>query len=130
MAAVEPNDEAITALREELRAIRLSTAAEQVGKDYDLHDPTDVMAMVRHAKVDVFDADHNVDRERLEEVVSDFVSEHPHYRKSSRSHAPTPAFSGGRPRQLTRRDLETLTPEDVNRARDAGLLNNLLTGRG
>ena len=42
---------------------------------------------------------------------------------------PVIPFRKGRPQQLTREDLKTMTPEEINKARRGGHLADLLAGK-
>ena len=96
-----------------------------------LADPTDALTFIDRTEFVVGD-DGSVDADAIADAVADLVSKKPYL--AARREDPGPGSADGgardvsRPRQWTRDDLAGKTPEQINEAREKGLLSELLAG--
>jgi hypothetical protein len=97
-------------------------------------DPEDAVTGLDSSKY--VNADGDVDTEAIKSDLADLLKRKPHWAKepTSRTPAPNPAqgSSGGGAagvKQLTRADMERMTPQEVVEAQNKGQFDNLLAGR-
>ncbi|MFE5544569.1 hypothetical protein ACFQ71_12205 [Streptomyces sp. NPDC056534] len=112
------------------RIIRAEVKAAAAGK---LADPADAY---RFLDLDTFEVDNdgNVDSEEIAEAIDDLIKNKPYL-----AAAPAKRFQGtgdggaarkaSRPKQLTRADLKSMTPEAIDKAREDGRLDDLMGGQ-
>lgn len=94
-----------------------------------LNDPADAFKFLDLEQFEV-DDDGNVDEELMAEAIAELVTEKP-YLAAQGSRKQRGTADGGvrgkaRPSQLTRADLARMSPEEINKARSEGRLNNIL----
>lgn len=99
-----------------------------------LADPSDATVFINPADFVVGD-DGDIDRDALAGAIQSLVTSKPHLAVRE---TPTPRVSGSadggardasRPRQWTREDLRTHTPQEIEDARVQGLLDDVLAGK-
>ncbi len=125
--AVRRNAEQAALSKANARIIRAEVKAAAAGK---LADPADAYKFLDLDQFEV-DDDGNVDSEEVAEAIEDLIKSKPYL-----AAAPAKRFQGtgdggaarkaGRPKQLTERDLKTMTPEQIVKAQDAGQLDDYL----
>lgn len=94
-----------------------------------LNDPADAFKFLDLEQFEV-DDDGNVDEELMASAIAELVEQKP-YLAAQGSRKPRGTADGGprgksRPSQLTRADLARMSPDQINKARDEGRLNDLL----
>ena len=118
--------EALAKANERILAAELRAAA--TGK---LADPSDALTFIDRTSFEVGD-DGSVDASAISDAISDLVSKKPYLAARSEDQGPGSADGGARdvsrPRQWTRADLAGKTPTQIEEARVAGLLNDVLSG--
>ncbi len=108
------------------RIIRTELRAASTGK---LADPNDVIKFLDLSQF-ALDAEGNVDEEEIGWAIDDLVKRKPYLAAQSQP-TQSPSFDGGprkesRPDQLSRADLKSMTSDQIEAARLAGRLNDML----
>jgi hypothetical protein len=112
------------------RILKSEIRAAAAGK---LADPADALA---HLDLSSFEVDENgdVDAAEISDAITDLLTRKPYLAANGR-----PVFQGSGdggaarkasgPSQLTRQDLQSMTPEAIHKAKAEGRLKNLLSGK-
>lgn len=123
--AVDPKiTEALQKANDRIRRSEVKAAA--AGK---LADPSDAYKFLDLASFEV-DDDGNVDEEEIAEAIDDLIKEKPYLAAQGGRRFKGSADGGtrkeARPKQVNRADLARMTSEQINKAREAGQLNDLM----
>lgn len=123
--AVDPKiTEALQKANDRIRRSEVKAAA--AGK---LADPSDAYKFLDLASFEV-DDDGNVDEEEIAEAIDDLIKEKPYLAAQGGRRFKGSADGGtrkeARPKQVNRADLARMTLEQINKAREAGQLNDLM----
>ncbi|MFF0426902.1 hypothetical protein ACFYUJ_21120 [Streptomyces sp. NPDC004520] len=112
------------------RILRAEVKAAAAGK---LSDPADAFKFLDLKQFEV-DDDGNVDSDEIADAIDDLIKNKPYL-----AAAPARRFQGtgdggaarkaSRPKQLTRADLKSMTPEAIDKARIDGRLDDLMGGK-
>lgn len=129
-AAVEAQrvkDEALASANERIRKAEVRAAA--AGK---LADPMDALKFLDLSTIEVGE-DGEVDADAVNAALDQLISEKPYLAAQGRRFQGS-ADAGARneavgPKQLTRSELATMTPDQINAAREAGQLADLMSGK-
>jgi hypothetical protein len=120
--------EAAATAKANARILRSELKAAAAGK---LADPSDAAAFIDLAQFEP-DADGEFDSTEIAEAISDLIKRKPHlaaakagFQGSGDGGART---GGSGPKQLTRADLKTMTPAQIDKARSDGRFDKLLSG--
>lgn len=111
------------------RILRSELKAAAAGK---LADPTDAALFIDLTQFDV-SGDGDVDSDALNDAIADLIQRKPHLAVPKQNRFDGPADQGAKRdatavKQLTREDLSTMTPKQIDDARIAGQLKTLLGG--
>lgn len=110
------------------RILRSEIKAAAAGK---LSDPADALQLLDLSRFEV-DDDGNVDEDEIAEAIDDLLKKKPYLAaqggKRFGGNADGGARKESRPTQLTRDDLKRMSPAEIEDARVAGRLNDLLNG--
>ncbi|MDT0270264.1 hypothetical protein RM844_28735 [Streptomyces sp. DSM 44915] len=111
------------------RILRAEVRAAAKGK---LADPKDALTFLDLDQFEVGD-DGEIDADEIEEAIDELIKNKPYLAAQGR-----PRFQGtgdggaarkaSRPRQLTKSDLKSMTAEEIDAAREAGKLDDLMGG--
>ncbi|MFE3495269.1 hypothetical protein ACFXOS_19720 [Streptomyces sp. NPDC059175] len=111
------------------RILRSEVRAAAKGR---LADPKDALTFLDLGQFEV-NEDGEVDEDEIAEAIEDLIKNKPYL-----AAAKVPRFQGtgdggaarkaGRPKQLTEKDLKTMTPEQIVKAQEAGQFDSLLGG--
>lgn len=117
-------DEALAVANQ--RILSAEVRAQAAGK---LNDPTDALAYIDLSSFEVSD-DGSVDTDAIGSAINDLISKKP-YLAAQGSRFQGSADGGARndstqPAQLTRSDMERMSPEQIDAAMDAGQFDRLL----
>jgi len=117
---------ALTKANERILAAELRAAAKG-----ELADPTDALTFIDRSSFEVGD-DGSVDGDAIATAIVELIERKP-YLAARRETKVEGSADGGtrdasRPRQWTRQDLSGKTPQQIDEAREAGLLRDLLGG--
>ena len=117
-------DEALAAANQ--RILSAEIRAQAAGK---LNDPSDALAYIDLSSFEVTD-DGSVDADAIGSAITDLISKKP-YLAAQGSRFQGSADGGARkdstqPAQLTRSDMERMSPEQIDAAMDAGQFDRLL----
>lgn len=108
------------------RIIRSEVKAQAAGK---LADPMDAHRFLDLASFEV-DDDGNVDEGEIADAIDDLIKEKPYLAAQGgrrfKGSADGGARKEARPKQVSRAELARMTPEQINQAREAGRLNDLM----
>lgn len=112
------------------RIIRAEVKAAAAGK---LADPADAYKFLDLDQFEV-DDDGNVDSEDVAEAIEDLIKSKPYLAAATAKRFQGTGDGGaarkaGRPKQLTRADLKTMTAEAIDQARIDGRLDDLMGGK-
>lgn len=123
--AVDPKiTEALQKANDRIRRSEVKAAA--AGK---LADPSDAYKFLDLASFEV-DDDGNVDEDEIADAIDDLIKEKPYLAAQGGRRFKGSADGGtrkeARPKQVNRADLARMTPEQINKAREAGQLNDLM----
>ncbi|MFJ4863406.1 hypothetical protein [Streptomyces sp. NPDC088748] len=128
--AVRRKAEQAAVAKANARIIRSEVKAAAKGV---LADPADAYRFLDLEQFEV-DEDGNLDEDEVAEAIQDLIKSKPYL-----AAAPAKRFQGtgdggaarkaSRPKQLTRADLKSMTPEAIDRARDEGRLDDLMGGK-
>lgn len=126
LGAQTPSDQVIERLN--ARTIRAEVKAVAKGK---LADPADAFRFLDLKQFEVSE-DGEVDEGAITQAINKLILGRPYL--GAQGERSTGSGEGGArvvdaPRQLTRADLDRMTPQQVMEARDKGQLTNLLTGK-
>ncbi|MEU2077110.1 hypothetical protein [Streptomyces sp. NPDC013489] len=112
------------------RIIRAEVKAAAAGK---LADPADAY---RFLDLDTFEVDNdgNVDSEEIAEAIDELIKSKPYLAAATAKRFQGTGDGGAarkasRPKQLTRADLKSMTPEAIDKAREDGRLDDLMGGQ-
>ncbi|MFI1021270.1 hypothetical protein [Streptomyces olivaceus] len=113
------------------RILRAEVKAAAVGK---LADPADAYKFLDLDQFEV-DDDGNVDSDEVAEAIDDLIKSKPYLAAATAKRFQGTGDGGAarkapRPKQLSRADLKTMTPEQIVKAKDDGRLNDLLGDAG
>ncbi|MFE9300821.1 hypothetical protein [Streptomyces sp. NPDC006856] len=139
LAEKDGNDQAEKARREaesaaltkaNARILRAEVKAAAAGK---LADPADAYKFVDLDQFEV-DDDGNVDSDEVAEAIDDLIQSKPYLAAATAKRFQGTGDGGaarkaGRPKQLTRADLKSMTPEAIDKAREDGRLDDLMGGK-
>lgn len=109
------------------RILAADIRAEAAGK---LADPADALRYLDLSDFEVAD-DGSTDREAIAEAISDLIKNKPYLAAKAsgfQGSGDGGARGNGKPRQLTRAELKTMKPEQIEKARQEGRLDTLLGG--
>lgn len=132
-------EQALEAARAEARAEALAKANERILRSElkaaaagKLADPTDAALFIDLTQFDV-SGDGDVDSDALNDAIADLIQRKPHLAVPKQNRFDGPADQGAKRdatavKQLTREDLSTMTPKQIDDARIAGQLKTLLGG--
>ncbi|MET9050136.1 hypothetical protein ABZW50_03155 [Streptomyces bacillaris] len=139
LAAAAADDEAATARREAEQAAlakanqRIIRAEVRAAAKGVLADPADAYKFL---DLDQFEVDENgdLDSEEVTEAISDLIKSKPYLAAATAKRFQGTGDGGaarkaGRPKQLTRADLKSMTPEAIDKAREDGRLDDLMGGK-
>ncbi|MFF9639396.1 hypothetical protein ACF1D2_33055 [Streptomyces bacillaris] len=139
LAAAAADDEAATARREAEQAAlakanqRIIRAEVKAAAKGVLADPADAYKFL---DLDQFEVDENgdLDSEEVTEAISDLIKSKPYLAAATAKRFQGTGDGGaarkaGRPKQLTRADLKSMTPEAIDKAREDGRLDDLMGGK-
>jgi hypothetical protein len=109
------------------RIVRSEVKAAAAGK---LNDPSDALRLLDLSQFEV-DNDGNVDEDDIAEAIEDLIKKKPYLAAQGGKRFQGSGDGGARngtqtPAQLTRTDLQGMTPEEINTAKAEGRLNKLL----
>lgn len=112
------------------RILRSEIRAAAKGK---LADPKDALTFLDLDQFEV-DDDGQVDEGDIEDAIDELIKNKPYLaaqggRRFQGSGDGGAQRKAGRPKQLTQQDLKTMTPEQIDQAREAGRLDDLLRGK-
>lgn len=112
------------------RILKAEIKAAAKGK---LADPRDAFKFLDLDQFEVGD-DGEIDPEEIEDAVDTLIREKPYLAAQGRPRFQGTADSGAarkasRPKQLTKTDLKSMTAEQIDRAREEGRLDDLMSGR-
>lgn len=112
------------------RIIRAEVKAAAAGK---LADPADAYKFLDLDQFEV-DDDGNVDSEEVADAIEELVKSKPYLAAQGRQRFQGTGDGGAarkasRPKQLTKQDLKTMTPEAIDQARIDGRLDDLMGGK-
>jgi hypothetical protein len=139
-AAAKKDGDAAQADAEQIRRDADKTAADKANKRIlaaelkaaaagKLADPSDAAAFIDLSQFEV-GADGEFDADEISEAISDLIKRKPHL--AAKAQGFQGSGDGGartsRPRQLTRADLKNMSPAQINKAREEGRLDRLLSG--
>ncbi|MEV7584398.1 hypothetical protein [Streptomyces erythrochromogenes] len=129
-AAVRRQAEQDAVAKANTRIIRSEVKAAAKGV---LADPADAFKFLDLEQFEV-DEDGNLDEDEVAEAIQDLIKTKPYL-----AAAPAKRFQGtgdggaarkaSRPKQLTRADLKSMSPEAIDRAREEGRLDDLMDGK-
>ncbi|MET8824784.1 hypothetical protein ABZX40_17940 [Streptomyces sp. NPDC004610] len=99
-----------------------------------LADPRDALKFLDLGQFEV-DADGEADAEEIAEAIEELIKTKPYLAAQGGKRFQGTGDGGaarkaGRPKQLSERDLNTMTPEQIVKAQEKGQLDDLLGGRG
>lgn len=128
--AVRRKAEADALAKANARIIRAEVKAAAAGK---LTDPADAYKFLDLDQFEV-DDDGNVDSEEVAEAIEDLIKSKPYLAAATAKRFQGTGDGGaarkaGRPKQLTRADLKSMTPEEIEQARIDGRLDDLMGGK-
>ncbi|WP_432008921.1 hypothetical protein [Streptomyces bacillaris] len=139
LAAAAADDEAATARREAEQAAlakanqRIIRAEVKAAAKGVLADPADAYKFL---DLDQFEVDENgdLDSEEVTEAISELIKSKPYLAAATAKRFQGTGDGGaarkaGRPKQLTRADLKSMTPEAIDKAREDGRLDDLMGGK-
>lgn len=123
--SVDPKiTEALQKANDRIRRSEVKAAA--AGK---LADPSDAHKFLDLDSFEV-DDDGNVDEDEIADAIDDLIKEKPYLAAQGGRRFKGSADGGtrkeARPKQVSRADLARMTPEQINKAREAGQLNDLM----
>lgn len=123
--AVDPKiTEALQKANDRIRRSEVKAAA--AGK---LADPSDAYKFLDLASFEV-DDDGNVDEDEIADAIDELIKEKPYLAAQGGRRFKGSADGGtrkeARPKQVSRADLARMTSEQINKAREAGQLNDLM----
>ncbi|MFJ3597907.1 hypothetical protein ACIPRU_15490 [Streptomyces sp. NPDC090126] len=112
------------------RILRAEVKAAAAGK---LADPADAYKFLDLDQFEV-DDDGNVDSDEVAEAIDDLIQSKPYLAAATAKRFQGTGDGGaarkaGRPKQLTRADLKSMTPEAIDKAREDGRLDDLMGGK-
>lgn len=111
------------------RILRSEIRAAAAGK---LNDPADALKLLDLSKFEV-DDDGNVDEDEIADAIADLVKNKPYLAaqggKRFQGSGDGGARKESRPTQLSRDDMDRMTPEQIEKARLEGRFDDLLTGK-
>lgn len=112
------------------RVLRSEVRAAAAGK---LADPRDALTFLDLDQFEVGE-DGEVDTDEIADAIDDLIKTKPYLAAQSRPRFQGTADGGAarkasRPKQLTRADLKSMTPEAIDRAREDGRLEDLMSGK-
>lgn len=112
------------------RILRAEIRAAAKGR---LADPKDALTFLDLEQFEVGE-DGEIDSEEIEEAISDLLKDKPYLAAQSRQRFQGTGDGGAarkasRPKQLTRADLKSMTPEAIEQARIDGRLEDLMGGK-
>ena len=113
-----------------IRIIRAEVKAAAAGK---LADPADAYRFLDLDQFEV-DDDGNVDSEEIAEAIDDLIKSKPYLAAATAKRFQGTGDGGAartasRPKQLTRQDLKSMSPEAIEKARIDGRLDDLMGGK-
>lgn len=129
-AAVEAQrvkDEALASANDRIR--RAEVRAQAAAK---LADPTDALKFLDLDSIEVGE-DGEVDAAAVAAAIDQLISDKPYLAAQGRKfqgNADAGARNDGTPKQLSRDDLSHMTTDQINEAREKGLLDDLMSGTG
>ncbi|MYS34925.1 hypothetical protein K388_01924 [Streptomyces sp. KhCrAH-43] len=139
LAAAAADDEAATARREAEQAAlakanaRIVRAEVRVAAKGVLADPADALKFL---DLDQFEVDENgdLDSEEVTEAINELIKTKPYLAAATAKRFQGTGDGGaarkaGRPKQLTRQDLKTMSAEAIDKAREDGRLDDLMGGK-
>lgn len=140
LATAAAGDEAATARREVEQAAlskanaRIVRAEVKAAAKGVLADPADAYKFL---DLDQFEVDENgdLDSEEVTEAINELIKSKPYLaaatakRFQGTGDGGAAARKAGRPKQLTRADLKSMTPEAIDKAREDGRLDDLMGGK-
>ncbi|MFC8494718.1 hypothetical protein ACFUJU_28780 [Streptomyces sp. NPDC057235] len=112
------------------RIVRAEVKAAAAGK---LSDPADAYRFLDLTQFEV-DDDGNVDSDEVADAIDDLIKTKPYLAAATAKRFQGSGDGGAarkasRPKQLTRADLKTMTPEAIDKARIDGRLDDLMGGK-
>ena len=126
LEAQRVKDEALSAANQ--RILKAEIRAAAAGK---LNDPTDALAYLDLSSFEV-DDDGNVDSEAIGSALGDLITRKPYLAAQGgrfQGDADGGARKESRPSQLTRSDLSSMSPDQIEAARKEGRLDDLMSGK-
>ncbi|THA31786.1 hypothetical protein E6R18_15760 [Streptomyces sp. A1277] len=139
LAAAAADDEAATARREAEQAAlskanqRIIRAEVKAAAKGVLADPADAYKFL---DLDQFEVDENgdLDSEEVTEAINELIKTKPYLAAATAKRFQGTGDGGaarkaGRPKQLTRQDLKTMSAEAIDKAREDGRLDDLMGGK-
>lgn len=139
LAAAAADDEAATARREAEQAAlakanqRIIRAEVKAAAKGVLADPADAYKFL---DLDQFEVDENgdLDSEEVTEAINELIKSKPYLAAATAKRFQGTGDGGaarkaGRPKQLTRADLKSMSPEAIDKAREDGRLDDLMGGK-
>lgn len=121
--------EAAATVKANARIIRSEVRAAAVGK---LADPKDALTFLDLGQFEV-NEDGEVDADEIADAIDDLIKSKPYLAAATGRRFQGTADGGAarkasRPKQLTERDLTTMTPEQIDKAHQEGRFDDLLSG--
>lgn len=112
------------------RILRAEIRAAAKGK---LADPKDALTFLNLDQFEVGE-DGDVDADEIEEAIDDLIKNKPYLaaataRRFQGTGDGGAARKASRPKQLTKSDLKSMTPEEIDKAREDGRLDDLMNGK-
>ncbi|MFJ4987903.1 hypothetical protein ACIP9H_29380 [Streptomyces sp. NPDC088732] len=98
-----------------------------------LHDPKDALTFLDLDQFEVGE-DGEIDPEEIEEAITDLLKDKPYLAAATAKRFQGTGDGGAarkasRPKQLTRADLKSMSPEEIDKARTDGRLDDLMGGK-
>lgn len=127
-SAIEKAEQAVMA-KANARIIRSEIRAAASGK---LADPKDALTFIGLEQFKV-DEDGEVDSDEVAEAIDDLLKQKPYLGAATAKRFQGTGDGGaarkaGKPKQLTQQDLKSMTPEQIDKAREDGRLADLMSG--
>lgn len=122
--------EAAALARANSRILKAEIRAAAKGR---LNDPKDALTFLNLDQFEVGE-DGDIDTEEIDEAIEDLLKAKPYLAAATAKRFQGSGDGGAarkasRPKQLTRADLKTMTPEAIDKAREEGRLEDLMGGK-
>ncbi|MFG2670495.1 hypothetical protein [Streptomyces sp. NPDC048445] len=129
-AQIQAKADAAATARANTRILRSEVRAAAAGK---LINPKDALTFLDLDQFEV-DEDGQVDEDEIADAIEDLVKERPYLAAATAKRFQGTGDGGaarkaGRPKQLTRADLKTMSAEAIDKAREDGRLDDLMDGK-